>query len=136
MSRAADSSSFTSWVILTLVSSVLAFPLLWLFAWRRFSSAGLTPVQRARSSATTAAKAILPLWAMTSIVGFFLVMIGSVVFLWIYAFFFAPPGGVNVGEKMWLLTVPGPILYAVWYLFCLVCVIRWLPKTPHETFVM
>ena len=132
----AQDANYTEWFVVTLLVSLAAFPILWVFAWRRFSESRLSASERLRLSAKTAGKAILPLWGITSIVGFFVVMFGTVLFLWSYALFFSPPGGTNISENAWLIYVPYWVLFFAWYIFSVTCVIRWLPKSPDEHFVL
>jgi hypothetical protein len=133
---AAQEADYTEWFAVTLLVSLAAFPILWAFAWRRFSGSHLTTSERLRLSAKTAGKAILPLWGITSVVGFFVVMFGIALFMWSYTLFFSPPGGINLSENAWLLDVPYWVLFSAWYIFTLTCVIRWLPNSPNERFVL
>lgn len=133
---AAQEADYTEWLGVTLLASLAAFPILWFFAWRRFSGAHLTASERLRLSAKTAAIAILPLWVITSVVGFFIVMFGIVVFLWAYALLFSSPEGTNISEHMWLIHAPYWILFFAWYIFSLTCVVRWLPHSPNDRFVL
>ena len=132
----AQDANYTEWFLLTLLASLIAFPILWVCAWLRFFNPNLSSRDRLYLSAKTAAKAILPLWFLTSVVGFFLVRIGAIAFLWLYALFISPPGGTNLSENQWLLYEPSWFLFIGWYAFSIACVIRWLPKSPEERFVM
>ena len=132
----AQDADYTEWFVVTLLASLAAFPILWLFAWRRFSESYLSAYERLRLSAITAAKAILPLWGITAIVGFFVVSFGTVIFLWSYALFFSPPGGIDISKNAWLIRDPYWVLFFTWYVFCVTRVIRWLPKSPEEHFIL
>lgn len=131
-----DTSNYTEWFVLNLIAAGAAFPVLWAFAWSRFSSADMASAQRLRLSAGTAAKALLPLLFLTAGLGLVLVMAGTIAFFWIYGYFFAPPGGINVDQNRWLLDAPFFAIYPLWYLLSVAFVVRWLPKSPDESYIM
>lgn len=132
----AQDANYTEWFAFTFLAAIIAFPILWVCSWVKFSNPNLSSRVRLRLSAITAAKAILPLWGLTAIVGFFVVIPGVIAFLWLYAMFISPHGGTNLLENQWLVYGPYMFLFIGWYTFSVICVIRWLPKTPEDHFVL
>lgn len=124
----AQDANYTEWFAITFLVSLAAFPILWVYAWLRLSNLSLSSRERLRLSAKTAARSILPLWMLTGVVGFFVVTLGVIAFLWLYALFISPTGGTNLSENQWLLYGPYCFLFIGWYIFSVVCVIRWLPE--------
>ena len=130
-----EETSYIQWFLFAAATSLVAFPVFFVASLLKMRKEAPITVPDLRHAFGIAAQALLPSLFMTSVGGFLVVGVGTVAVSWALKLGGLPDEYFNIAAHP--TTFYGPLfgLYALWWFFCVVLIVRWLPRSRREAFI-
>ena len=135
LSVTGEETSYLGWFVFVLLTSVPAYPVFLFASVLKLRREGPITAGDIRHCLLIAAKALMPLFFLTCLMGFFVVGLGTVAVSWLLQLAGLPDEYFDLSAHPETLYGPMFGLYALWWLFSVIVVVRELPSSRDERFI-